>query len=163
MTRPQRAPPDVRQRRGTAIVAALGLLVLAAALLAFAAEIAASATRRTRADVSALLAESTARRALASAVEGWQAAYDSLADGQGIELREGNAECAGSLVPCRAQVRVRRLRGPLYAVSVDATAGVPPLRARRRVRLLVNAGSAAERGTAGAVRPISRWSLTDLY
>ena len=150
-------------RRGTAIVAALGLVVLAAALLASAAEVAAGTARRNRADVAALFAESAARRALATALDGWSTAYDSLAIGRGtnvaLRIPGGEAE----VVPYRVIVRVRRLDSALYAVTVDATAGVAPLVARRRVRLVVTTRAAAGRASGPDVRPIPQWSLADLY
>lgn len=150
-------------RAGTAIVAALYLVVLAAALLASAAEIAASAARRSRADVAALLAEAGARRALADALQGWSSGYATLAIGQWPDGAAAASCSPPGGIPCTAAVRVGRLDSTLYALDAEATAGVVPHVARRRLRLLVSTRPVDAGGAIATARPISRWSLADLY
>ena len=158
-----RAVTRDEERRGTAIVAALGLVMLAAALLASAAEVAAVSARRARADAAAVTAESAVRRTIAVLLTGWSASYDSLAIGHSVDATSGIPDETGVNLPCRIEARVQRIDSTLFALTFDARAGVIPTMSRRRVRLLVRSGALDPLTRAAVARPIAQWSLTDLY
>lgn len=161
------APSCTRERsthrRGSAIVAALGLVLLAAALLASATQVATAAAKRARAERDALIAESGARRALATVILEWTHAYDALGIGQSVEVAPTRGTPDSAPIPLATIVRVARLDTVLFAITVDARAGIAPATARRRIRLLVRRLAADSAVGPGIVRPITRWSTTDLF
>lgn len=153
--RPGQPSRHHRRRSGTAIVAALGLMLLAAALLASSALVSFASLRATRAARAALEAEAIARRSAYDVISAWSVAYDSLTVGQ-----SRNAAVTSPM----ATMRVQRLSGSLYAISVEGQAGVAPLRARRRLRVFVQqSDSGAVIRRVRSVNPLTRWGSVDLY
>lgn len=152
-------------RRGTAVVAALAMVVLSAALLASAAMVAsrgASAVLRGRAS---LAADSAVRRALARALMTWDPACDSLPAGAAVqrELQVADDDRTAGL-PARVTLRTQRLSLSLFAISADVRVGGESVLARRRVNLVVERTRAGGPATPGdSPVPIARWSMSDLY
>jgi hypothetical protein len=146
-----------------AVVAALGLLLFAAALLAGSAVASVGLRRASRSLVAAARAEAEARRWLGEVVQRWNAAADSLPIGATLD-RVNRVEGATG-PPVIVQARIRRLTANLYTVTVSARVGdsVPTL-AFRRVRLLLERPPPTDSaGVSGAVRPLARWSVVDLH
>jgi hypothetical protein len=152
-------------RHGTAVVAALALVLLAAALLASAATVAragADASQRARAG---LAADAAARRVLAHAIASVETSGRPLDVGQAV-VRDATpaADDATAALPLEARLRVHRLSADLYALTVDVRVGAAAQAARRRVSLLVQRRAVASLGGASSPPvPIAQWSMTDLY
>ena len=156
---------ESRRRSGTAIVAALALVMLAGALLASAASVVSSGARAALSERAALAVEGEARRALATTLERWDATCDSLAIGsaKSADLVAASPDSAAGFA-IEGRVAIRRLALRLYAITVDArVAGSQPL-ARRRIRLLVKRDVPADSTLAlPAPHPIVSWPMADLY
>lgn len=154
-----------RARKGTAVVAALALVVLAAALLASAAAVASAGAREVLAGRAALCAEAEMRRQLAGTLGHWLTSYDSLPIGQSLDRVSsvGHAPDTQEL-PTTARVSVQRLGRALFAITADVQVGMERSLARRRARLLVQRAAASD--SARPVlppAPLARWSTADLY
>ena len=148
------------RRDGVALVAALGLLLLAAALLAGSATAAVELRRAARSRSWAARADFETQRALGVVLQGWDATLDSLPIGASVERLVQPTDSAGPPVAVRA--RVRRLSGRIFAAIV-AVRVVSGQAAARRARLLLQreppgSDSAASTG----VSTLSRWSVVDL-
>ena len=151
-----------RARRGVALVAALGLLLMAAGLLGGAAVASVALRRATRSLVASARADSEGTRGLGELVLGWDAALDSLPVGG---WREWPLTAPPSAEPrADAQARVQRLSGALFAGSVAVrVGGSGSARAFRSLRLLVERPPRADSGVvAGVPRRITRWSVFDV-
>jgi hypothetical protein len=157
----------VRSRRAVALVAALGLLMLGAALLAGTSVASREMHRAVRGRVAGARAEWEARRAVGTVMQGWNAALDSMPVGA---TREEVLVAPVEGPATRITARVRRLAVDRYAASVTvrvgAEGGAGSL-AVRRVRLLLEralaADSATPSDTARVVMPITRWRVVEVW
>ncbi|HET7189588.1 MAG TPA: hypothetical protein VFI52_15660 [Gemmatimonadaceae bacterium] len=148
-------------RKGVALVAALGLLLLAAALLAGSATASVELRRTARSRSWAARADFECQRALGEVLQGWDASLDSLPIGAIVERLVEPADVAGPPVLVRA--RVRRLSAEVFAAVVAVRVGVSGQAAARRSRLLLQRNSQGSDSTAPAgVSTVSRWSVVDL-
>lgn len=146
------------RRRGVALVAALGLLILAAALLG-ATVVASTALRRaTLGRVAATRAGAEARRAAGEVVRGWSSAADSLAVGAALDAALPAPPDPG--LPVSARARIRRLATDIYSVGVTVRVG-PGARglAYRRVDLLLGRSANGDSVGVPSVAPLARWSI----
>ena len=150
-------------RRGVVLVAVLGLLALGAALIAGAFAAARDSARATRSTRAAIVADATARRALARTLSSWSARDDSLGVG-GVSVRAFTESAAVALDSADVRVRVHRLSASLYVVAAEASvpAALTPL-ARRRVRVLLERAPTIDTAIVQPLRPITRWASADLY
>jgi hypothetical protein len=148
-------------RDGVALVAALGLLLLAAALLAGSAAASVELRRATRSRSWAARADFESQRALGAVLQGWEPTLDSLAIGGIVERAVEPADDSGPPVLTRA--RVRRVSSRIFVAFVAVRVGASGQTAQRRVRLLLQRDST---GADSTVRPgvsaLSRWSVIDL-
>jgi hypothetical protein len=156
---------DGHARAGTAIVAALGLVVLAAALLAAAAAAASAGARSVIGERASMIADAGAHYALALSLSRWDPADDSLAVGATrVRALQDEVIEAALPLPVSGTRSIQRIGRTLFALGADIRVGSSPWLARRRVRLLVSRRQAADTGTALAPPvPIGRWSSADLY
>lgn len=153
-----------RPRRGTAIVAALAITMLAAALLASAAVVASAGARAAIDERAALVAESAVRGAFAGAVMSWDAAADALAVGQAMQRPLDRPAGDGTALAISGTLAVRRIDTTLFALTADVRVGGDLGLARRRARLLVQrAAVAGPSGVLPPPAPIARWSGSDIY
>jgi hypothetical protein len=145
-----------------ALVAALGLMMLAAGLLAGTAVASLGLQRATRSLAAAGRADSELRRALATVLQGWDVALDSLPVGATVDRTIPAVVPTGA--PVAIQARVRRLGPALYAAVVAVQVGdsAAPLASRRARLLLGRAADTSVSGVVAGVRPLSRWAVTDL-
>jgi hypothetical protein len=151
-----------RPRAGIALVAALGLMLLAAGLLAGTAVASLGLQRASRTLAATGRAESELRRGLALVLQGWDVALDSMPIGAVVDRVAVSAVTDGA--PFTVRTRMRRLGPALYAASVAVQVGdsAAPLASRRARLLLGRAVDSATSGALAGVRPLARWSLTDL-
>jgi hypothetical protein len=158
----------VRSRRGVALVAALGLLMLGAALLAGSSLAALELRRGVRGRVAGARAEWEARRAVGMVVQGWDAELDSMPVGA---MRQRAMQPLPDAPATLTVAYVRRLATDRYAatvsVRVGAEGGAGAL-ANRRVRLLLERAhtsdsTAAPGDSLRAVMPIARWRVVDVW
>lgn len=150
-------------RRGTAIVAALAILLLAGGLLASAAMLASSrAEAGSRARLS-LVAEAGVRRAVARLLAGQDPTIDSLPVGGAFTRRlalDARDRSAGQ--PASVLVRVQRLSSATWYLAADLQVGAGPT-ARRRIAVVARRASAGDGSPSGALVPIAQWGTADLY
>jgi hypothetical protein len=153
----------VRRRVGVALVAALGLLMLAAALLAGSAVGSVELRRATRSLTAAALAESEMTRGLGAAMQGWDTELDSLPIGAVLERAPLRTTLDGP--PILVLTRVRRLTSSLYAASVSVRVGADGAElAFRHARLLLErSADTTIAGTSTGVALLARWSVVDLH
>jgi hypothetical protein len=152
-----------RARRGIALVTVLGLLALAAALVAGAFATATAAARASRTARASVMAREAARRALGRAVAGWQRMDDSLPIG-GFTLRTSPESTAAALDSANTRLRIQRLSLTRFVISVDvAVPAAGPALARRRMRVLLERPPSPDSTTLLAPRPLMRWPVADLY
>lgn len=151
-----------RKRRGVALVAALGLLMLAAALLAGSAVASVELRRAARTRMAAARAESEATRGLGAVLQGWDGALDSLPIGASRDRALAPAPSGGPSVGSR--VRVERLSSSLYAATISVRVGESgAVLATRRARLLLERSViAADSAAVPPVTALGRWTLVDL-
>jgi hypothetical protein len=150
-------------RRGIALVSVLGMLALAAALIAGAFATATAASRATRTTRAAIVARESARRALGRAVAGWQATDDSLPIGAFV-LRTSPESSGVALDSANTRIRVHRLSLTRFVIAVDVTVpAVGPTLARRRMRVLLERPPSPDSTTLLAPRPLVRWPVAELY
>ena len=145
-----------------ALVAALGLMMLAAGLLAGTAVASVGLQRATHSLAAAARADSELRRALAMVLQGWDVGLDSLPVGAGVDRTTVAVAPAGT--PVTVQTRVRRLGPALYAavVAVQVGSSAAPTASRRARLLLGRATDSSASGVVARVRPLSHWGVTDL-
>jgi hypothetical protein len=145
-----------------ALVAALGLMMLAAGLLAGTAVASLELQRATRTAAATARADAELRRALAVVLQGWDAGLDSMPVGAAVDRATGTVAVGGAPVAVRA--RVRRLGPALYAAVVAVQVGdsTAPLALRRARRLFGRIADTLAPAAAPNVRPLSRWEVTDL-
>ena len=149
------------RRNGVALVAALGLLLLAAALRAGSATASVELRRNARSRSWAARADFEAQRALGLVLQGWDAALDSLPIGASVERVLEPPAPSGPPVSVRA--RVRRLSARNFAAVVAVRVGVSGQAAARRARLLLQREASGADSTASTgVSTVSRWSVVDL-
>jgi hypothetical protein len=152
-----------RARRGIALVTVLGLLALAAALVAGAFATATAASRASRTARASTMAREAARRALGRAVAGWQRMDDSLPVGA-FTLRTSPESTAAALDSADTRLRVQRLSLTRYVIAVDVVVpAVGPALARRRMRVLLERPPSPDSTMLLAPRPITRWPVAELY
>lgn len=153
--------PVARTRRGAVLVAALGLLLLGAALLAGSAMASAHLTRATRGIVSVARADAEARRALGAVVQGWDARADSLPVGAQVDRAIPPVVSHGPRVIVRAYVH--RLSRSLFAahVAVRVGEGAGTLAVRRMHLLLERPALTDSAGIPARPMPLARWSVAD--
>lgn len=165
MTHPLQRDGVRSARRGTALVAALALVVLAAALLASAALVASSGAATALRARASLAAESGVRRALADGLISWNPAWDSLGTGAALAVDPASVnDDSGAGLPMLVTIRAQRLAPTLYALTADVRVGGEPLLARRRASIVVQRSGLAAPGVAlSTLAPIVRWSTADLY
>lgn len=156
------------RRHGTAIIAALGLVALAGALLSVAAAQGAAGAGAAAAERNALVVEGAAMRALAEALVDWSPVADSLPEGAFGDralVVERRADEGGP--PLTGRLRVQRIGPALYAVTVEvrAASGVAaPAFAHRRMRLLVRRATPPDTtGPRAPPTPLPQWAISDLY
>ena len=155
-----RSRPPI-ERTGVALVAALGLLLLAAALLAGSAAASVELRRSARSQSWSARADFEGQRALGMVLQGWDAALDSLPIGATAERFVDSADAPGPPVVVRA--RVRRLSTRLYAVVARVRVGAGGQAAGRRSRLLLQRDSSGADSVASrGVSTLARWSVVDL-
>jgi hypothetical protein len=145
-----------------ALVAALGLMMLAAGLLAGTAVASLGLQRAARTLAAAGRAESELRRGLAVVLQGWDAGLDSMPVGAVVDRIDLPAAVDGA--PLTVRTRIRRLGPALYAASFAVQVGdsTAPLAARRARLLLGRGADSSISGAAAGVRPLARWSVADL-
>ncbi|HET9011836.1 MAG TPA: hypothetical protein VFN38_08470, partial [Gemmatimonadaceae bacterium] len=148
-------------RAGVALVAALGLLLLAAGLLAGSATASVELGRTARSRSWAARAELETQRAIGLVLQGWDATLDSLPIGASVDRVVEPSAPSGPPVIVRA--RVRRLSARTFAAVVTARVGVSGQAGARRARLLLQR-EASDSGSAAAagVSTVPRWSVVDL-
>ena len=154
--------PRARPRKGVALVAALGLLVLAAALLAASAVASAGLHRATRGVTAVARAEWEGRRVLGDAMVDWGGGADSLPVGAWLDRPLPTADAAGP--PLVARARVQRLTGSVFSLTALVQVGESPSAlAYRHIRLLLERAPSEDSaaGPSGPV-PIARWSVIDV-
>src|SRR4051794_32190534 len=152
-----------RARRGVALVTVLGLLALAAALVAGSFASATAALRASRTERASIVARECARRALGRAVAGWRPTDDSLSIGAYV-LRTSPESSAATLDSADARIRVQRLSLQLFVVSVDVRVPASgPALARRRMRVLLERPPSPDSTTLLAPRPLVQWAVAELY
>lgn len=156
-----RSAVRLASRDGVALVAALGLLLLAAALLAGSATAAVELRRAARSRGWGARADFETQRAIGVVLQGWDATLDSLPIGATVERPVERTDSAGPPVAVRA--RVRRLSGSIFAAVVAVQVGVSGEAATRRARLLLQRQSPGSDSAASmGVSTLSRWSVVDL-
>jgi hypothetical protein len=145
-----------------ALVAALGLMLLAAGLLAGTAVASLGLQRAAHTLAAAERAESELRRGLAVVLQGWDVGLDSMPIGAVVDRVASPDSRDGA--PLTVRTRIRRLGPALYAASVAVQVGdsAAPLASRRARLLLGRAVDGAASGAAPGVRPVARWSVADL-
>src|SRR4051812_23132860 len=145
-----------------ALVAALGLLILGAALLAGSAAASLSLGRASRTLSAASRAEAESRRALVLVLQGWDAELDSMPVGRTVDRAVVPGATDGD--PVRVHASVRRVGQRVFAVTSTVEVGdSTAIVAMRRMRLMVE--RSVDTTAVGAHRPvvpITRWSLVDL-
>ena len=159
----ERAVARRRARRGIALVTVVGMLALAAALIAGAFATATAASRAARTTRAAIVAREAARRALGRAVAGWGAMDDSLPIGA-FALRTSPDSAVAPLDAANTRLRVQRLSRTRFVIAVDvAVPAAGPTLARRRMRVLLERPPSPDSTTLLAPRPIMQWSVAELY
>jgi hypothetical protein len=155
----------MQSRRGVALVAALGLLMLGAALLAGTSVASVELHRAVRGRVAGARAEWEGKHAAGMVVQGWSAEADSMPIGAVLERAlSPPPDGPGTVVV----TRVRRLAADRYAaiIAVRVGEGVRRL-AFRRVQVLLERApvrdSATAQDTPRVVMPIARWRVVDLW
>jgi hypothetical protein len=145
-----------------ALVAALGLMMLAAGLLAGTAVASLGLQRAVRTLSATARAEAELRRGMGLVLQGWDAKLDSMPVGASVDKATDALVHDGALLIVRT--RIRRLGPALYAATVAVQVGdsMAPLASRRARLLLTNAPDSTVSATADGVRPLARWSVTDL-
>jgi len=139
------------------------MLALAAALVAGAFATATAASRATRTTRAAIVAREGARRALGRAVAGWMPMDDSLPIGAFV-LRTSPDSVVAPLDSTNTRIRVQRLSRTRYVVAVDVVVpAVGPTLARRRMRVLLERPPSPDSTTLLVPRPLTRWSVAELY
>jgi hypothetical protein len=152
-----------RPRCGIALVTVLGMLALAAALVAGAFATATAASRASRTARAEVMAREGARRALGRAVAGWRGMDDSLPIGA-FTLRTSPESTAALLDSANVRTRVQRLSPTLFVIAVDvAVPAMGPTLARRRMRVLLERPPSPDSTTQLAPRPLVRWPVAELY
>jgi hypothetical protein len=150
-------------RRGIALVTVLGMLALAAALIAGAFATATAARRASRSTRASILARESARRALGRAVAGWRRVDDSLPIGAFV-LRTSPESTAIALDSADVRLRIQRLSLTSFVISADVVVPASgPALARRRMRVLLERPPSPDSTTLLAPRPLGRWPIADLY
>ena len=146
-----------------ALVATLGTLALASALLAGASATAAASSRATRSVRASLVADAAVRRTLASALVQWSAAEEALLIG-GSLTRVVPDSASAPIDAADARVVVMRVSASLHVIATDVT--VPaigtPL-ARRRARVIVKQHMPIDTTRIQPPTIISRWAVGPLY
>ena len=148
-------------------MAALGLLMLGAALLAGTSVASLGMRRAVRGRVAVARAEWEARHAVGVVVQGWSGALDSMAVGA---VRDLSVSTPPDGPPTLVVARVRRLSADRYAATVSVRAGASDGAATlavRRMRLLLERRSQPAGGTPGdsvrVVMPIARWRVVEAW
>jgi hypothetical protein len=148
-------------------VAALGLLMLGAALLAGSSLAALELRRAARGRVAGARAEWEGRRAVGAVLQEWDVALDSLPVGA---TRERVLQPSADGPATSTVAQIRRVAADRYAVivrvRVGAEGGAGTL-ANRRVKLLLERAHQADAITPHdslrAVMPIARWRVVDVW
>lgn len=152
-----------RARRGIALVTVLGMLALAAALIAGAFATATAARRASRTARASIMAREAARRALGRAVAGWRPVDDSLPVGAFV-LRTSPESTAIALDSADVRLRIQRLSLTSFVISADVVVPASGAAlARRRMRVLLERPPSSDSTTLLAPRPLVRWAIADLY
>ena len=151
------------RRQGMALVGALGLMMLAAGLLAGTAVAAVGLQRATRTLAATGRANAELRRALAGVLQGWDAGLDSMPVGASIERPTSPVIVDGG-VRVAASTRIRRLGPTLYAAAVAVSVGDSsvPLASRRARLVVARIVGPSGSGSATGPQSLARWSVTDL-
>ena len=146
-----------------ALVGALGLMMLAAGLLAGTAVAAVGLQRATRNLAATGRANAELRRALAGVLQGWDAGLDSMPVGASIERPTSPVIVDGG-VRVAASTRIRRLGPTLYAAAVAVSVGDSsvPLASRRARLVVARIVGPSGSGSATGPQSLARWSVTDL-
>ena len=149
------------ERRGVALVSALGVLALAAALLATAGMSSIAMTRASRTARTSLRVDTESRRALAGIIRRWGAAEEALGVGGTLEfVLPDVGDATGVAMSTRGQLH--RLTARRFALSVEVQGGeVSAPLARRRATLLLERAAG---DSAGPPAPLSaaEWGLVTL-
>ena len=155
-------PTAIRARRGVALVAALGLLMLAGALLAGSTVASVELRRAARTRVAAARARAEVSRGLAAVLQGWDVVLDSLAVGASHDRALPPVSSDGPRLSSRAHVT--RLSPSLYAATISVRVGESTaVLATRRARLLLRRSGDTVGGAAvSPVTALGRWSLVEL-
>jgi hypothetical protein len=154
---------EATPRHGIALVSTLGLLALAAALLAGAFASATASARATRSARASIVAHAAARRALARAVMAWSATEDSLPIGAFI-MRVPPDSAPILIDAADTRLRVQRLSPTMFLVAVDAIVPASGAAlARRRARVLLERPRSPDSTIVLPPRPITRWASADLF
>ena len=149
------------RRDGVALVAALGLLLLSAALLAGSATASVELRRTARSRSWAARADFECQRALGVVLQGWDVTLDSLPIGAAVERPVEPADTPGP--PAVVQARVRRLSARLFAVVVAVRVGVSGQATARHARLLLQRDlPGSDSAASPGVSTLSRWSVVDI-
>ena len=141
----------------------LALLSLAGVLLAGAFVSASAGARATRSSRAGLVADASARRALATALVQWSSAEELLPVGGAI-TRVRHDSASAPLDSADTRVVVQRLSPSLHVIAADVTvpaAGVPL--ARRRMRMLVRRRMPVDTTVLQAPYTLDRWAFGALY
>jgi hypothetical protein len=151
-----------RGRPGMALVAALGLMMLAAGLLAGAAVASLGLQRASRTLAASARAETELRRSMGLVLQGWSSALDSLPVGATFDRAVPPVVVDG--VPVSGRTHVQRLGPALYAATVTVQVGdsAASLALRQGRLLLTYAADTTTRGGSPGIRPLAPWSVVDL-
>lgn len=155
-----------RRRAGSAVVAALGIVALAGALLAATAGRGSAAARTAVLERASVRLEGAARLLLAEQLLAWPAAADSLPVGGFADRAVRLPADVAAGAPMRGTLRIQRLAPALHAITLElrVETGEPAIVvARRRLRLYVRRQIVSPAGdSASAPSAIARWPLVDL-
>jgi hypothetical protein len=144
-----------------ALVAALGLMLLAAGLLAGTAVASLELQRASRTLGASARAETELRRSMALVLQGWSSTLDSMPVGATVDREVLPVVVDGARVSGRT--RVRRLGDAMYAATVVVQVGdsAAPLAFRQGRLLLTRVADTAVSGGSPSVRPLPQWRVAD--
>ncbi len=153
------------RKRGSALLIALGMLALAAALLAGSAQAGRAAGRAAQSQAASVTADAEARRALANFLGEWSASADSIPVGQGRDAVVAPRPVGATGLIASSRLRLLRVSERRYVIGLEVTVGpMGVVAARRRLSLILERGSGSDTSSArSALRPIGRWSLSDTF
>lgn len=145
-------------------MAALALMLLAAALVAGTALGSRASGRAALARDAILLADHEWRAVAATRIAAWSSADDSLPIGQMRRTTVGPRARGPNSAPVTTTIRLYRLSASRVAMAMDCQVGPDSaVLARRRVRLLLTLPPADSLNPLPRPKPLTNWSLADVF